>query len=109
MIYVLIILLSMTTKSHYFEIQCYVLMVLCLNDSDSELIYLTDGASKGVMQILQTIIRGQSDGVLDIFLSIKLNIFFLIMFVSDKHHLKLFPVDSEHGVSCMSSLQILFY
>ncbi|KAK1365723.1 Alanine transaminase [Heracleum sosnowskyi] len=32
--------------------------------SDPELIYLTDGASKGVMQILQTIIRGQSDGIL---------------------------------------------
>ncbi|KAF9590341.1 hypothetical protein IFM89_033867 [Coptis chinensis] len=30
----------------------------------SELIYLTDGASKGVMQILNTIIRGQSDGIL---------------------------------------------
>nr|GFD08091.1 glutamate--glyoxylate aminotransferase 2-like [Tanacetum cinerariifolium] len=26
--------------------------------SDPELIYLTDGASKGVMQILQTVIRG---------------------------------------------------
>ncbi|KAF9624957.1 hypothetical protein IFM89_016205 [Coptis chinensis] len=32
--------------------------------SDPELIYLTDGASKGVMQILNTIIRGQSDGIL---------------------------------------------
>lgn len=32
--------------------------------SDPELIYLTDGASKGVMQILQTIIRGQGDGIL---------------------------------------------
>ncbi|XP_074328690.1 glutamate--glyoxylate aminotransferase 2-like [Apium graveolens] len=32
--------------------------------SDPELIYLTDGASKGVMQILQTIIRGQEDGIL---------------------------------------------
>ncbi|KAF7829322.1 glutamate--glyoxylate aminotransferase 2 [Senna tora] len=32
--------------------------------SDPELIYLTDGASKGVMQILNTIIRGQGDGVL---------------------------------------------
>lgn len=33
-------------------------------NSDPELIYLTDGASKGVMQILQTIIRGPSDGVI---------------------------------------------
>ncbi|GAB2214299.1 hypothetical protein Droror1_Dr00018641 [Drosera rotundifolia] len=32
--------------------------------SDPELIYLTDGASKGVMQILNTIIRGSSDGIL---------------------------------------------
>ncbi|KAJ6890150.1 hypothetical protein NC651_023831 [Populus alba x Populus x berolinensis] len=32
--------------------------------SDPELIFLTDGASKGVMQILNTIIRGESDGVL---------------------------------------------
>ncbi|XP_028754501.1 glutamate--glyoxylate aminotransferase 2-like [Neltuma alba] len=32
--------------------------------SDPELIYLTDGASKAVMQILQTIIRGPGDGVL---------------------------------------------
>lgn len=32
--------------------------------SDPELIFLTDGASKGVMQILQTIIRGQGDGIL---------------------------------------------
>ncbi|KAK4263142.1 hypothetical protein QN277_028602 [Acacia crassicarpa] len=32
--------------------------------SDPELIYLTDGASKGVMQILSTIIRGQGDGIL---------------------------------------------
>ncbi|MED6194652.1 Glutamate--glyoxylate aminotransferase 2 [Stylosanthes scabra] len=32
--------------------------------SDPELIYLTDGASKGVMQILQTIIGGQGDGIL---------------------------------------------
>ncbi|KAF3959609.1 hypothetical protein CMV_015589, partial [Castanea mollissima] len=32
--------------------------------SDPELIYLTDGASKGVMQILNTIIRGEGDGVL---------------------------------------------
>lgn len=32
--------------------------------SDPELIFLTDGASKGVMQILSTIIRGESDGVL---------------------------------------------
>ncbi|KAL1804486.1 hypothetical protein DCAR_0936135 [Daucus carota subsp. sativus] len=32
--------------------------------SDPELIYLTDGASKGVMQILQTIIRGPGDGIL---------------------------------------------
>ncbi|XP_020217442.1 glutamate--glyoxylate aminotransferase 2 [Cajanus cajan] len=32
--------------------------------SDPELIYLTDGASKGVMQILNTIISGQDDGIL---------------------------------------------
>ena len=38
--------------------------VRSLCDSDPELIYLTDGASKGVMQILNTIIRGEGDGVL---------------------------------------------
>lgn len=32
--------------------------------SDPELIFLTDGASKGVMQILQAVIRGSSDGIL---------------------------------------------
>ncbi|XP_068333215.1 glutamate--glyoxylate aminotransferase 2 [Pyrus communis] len=32
--------------------------------SDPELIYLTDGASKGVMQILNAIIRGEGDGIL---------------------------------------------
>ncbi|XP_017971645.1 PREDICTED: glutamate--glyoxylate aminotransferase 2 isoform X2 [Theobroma cacao] len=32
--------------------------------SDPELIFLTDGASKGVMQILNCIIRGEGDGVL---------------------------------------------
>ncbi|KAJ4843448.1 Glutamate--glyoxylate aminotransferase 2 [Turnera subulata] len=32
--------------------------------SDPELIFLTDGASKGVMQMLNTIIRGPGDGVL---------------------------------------------
>ncbi|CAN6452913.1 unnamed protein product [Victoria cruziana] len=32
--------------------------------SDPELIYLTDGASKGVMQILNTIIRNNKDGIL---------------------------------------------
>ncbi|KAH6828041.1 alanine-2-oxoglutarate aminotransferase 2 [Perilla frutescens var. hirtella] len=32
--------------------------------SDPELIFLTDGASKGVMQILNTIIRGADDGIL---------------------------------------------
>ncbi|KAL5718187.1 hypothetical protein ACHQM5_011119 [Ranunculus cassubicifolius] len=32
--------------------------------SDPELIFLTDGASKGVMQILNSIIRGPSDGIL---------------------------------------------
>ena len=36
----------------------------CSIYSDPELIYLTDGASKGVMQILNTIIRGQDDGVI---------------------------------------------
>ncbi|GFY91415.1 alanine-2-oxoglutarate aminotransferase 2 [Actinidia rufa] len=32
--------------------------------SDPELIFLTDGASKGVMQILNTVIRGPQDGIL---------------------------------------------
>ncbi|XP_078435760.1 glutamate--glyoxylate aminotransferase 2 [Wolffia australiana] len=32
--------------------------------SDPELIYLTDGASKGVMQILNTVIRNNKDGIL---------------------------------------------
>uniref|UniRef100_A0A0E0FXV4 Alanine aminotransferase 2 n=1 Tax=Oryza nivara TaxID=4536 RepID=A0A0E0FXV4_ORYNI len=32
--------------------------------SDPELIYLTDGASKGVMQMLNTIIRNERDGIL---------------------------------------------
>ncbi|KAK9108167.1 hypothetical protein Syun_024178 [Stephania yunnanensis] len=32
--------------------------------SDPELIFLTDGASKGVMQILNATIRGESDGIL---------------------------------------------
>lgn len=32
--------------------------------SDPEVIFLTDGASKGVMQILSTIIRGDRDGIL---------------------------------------------
>ncbi|OMO80083.1 Aminotransferase, class I/classII [Corchorus olitorius] len=32
--------------------------------SDPELIYLTDGASKGVMQTLNCIIRGEGDGIL---------------------------------------------
>ncbi|OAP17057.1 GGT2 [Arabidopsis thaliana] len=32
--------------------------------SDPELIFLTDGASKGVMQILNCVIRGQKDGIL---------------------------------------------
>ncbi|CAL9764673.1 unnamed protein product [Musa acuminata subsp. burmannicoides] len=32
--------------------------------SDPELIYLTDGASKGVMQILNTVIRNEKDGIL---------------------------------------------
>lgn len=36
----------------------------CIHGSDPELIFLTDGASKGVMQILNTIIRGPSDGVM---------------------------------------------
>ena len=43
------------------------LMVHCSHGSDPELIYLTDGASKGVMQILNTIIRGAGDGVLFLF------------------------------------------
>lgn len=30
---------------------------------DPELIFLTDGASKGVMQILNAIIRDENDGV----------------------------------------------
>lgn len=33
--------------------------------SDPELIFLTDGASKGVMQILNTIIRDEGDGVMN--------------------------------------------
>ncbi|KAG1347423.1 putative Elongation factor 1-gamma 2 [Cocos nucifera] len=33
--------------------------------SDPELIFLTDGASKGVMQILNTIIRDEKDGTVD--------------------------------------------
>ncbi|KVI05774.1 Aminotransferase, class I/classII [Cynara cardunculus var. scolymus] len=37
---------------------------IIIGDSDPELIYLTDGASKGVMQMLQTIIRGNGDGIL---------------------------------------------
>ncbi|XP_018450621.1 glutamate--glyoxylate aminotransferase 1 isoform X1 [Raphanus sativus] len=32
--------------------------------SDPELIFLTDGASKGVMQILNCVIRGEGDGIL---------------------------------------------
>ncbi|XP_038972315.1 glutamate--glyoxylate aminotransferase 2 isoform X2 [Phoenix dactylifera] len=32
--------------------------------SDPELVFLTDGASKGVMQILNTIIRNEKDGIL---------------------------------------------
>lgn len=32
--------------------------------SDPELIFLTDGASKGVMQILNAIIRSDRDGVI---------------------------------------------
>lgn len=35
----------------------------CTFCSDPELIFLTDGASKGVMQILNTIIRDEKDGV----------------------------------------------
>ncbi|KAF6137028.1 hypothetical protein GIB67_030792 [Kingdonia uniflora] len=38
--------------------------------SDPELIYLTDGASKGVMQMLNTIIRGGNDGDIIVFSSI---------------------------------------
>lgn len=45
------------------------LTAACLNDSDPELIYLTDGASKGVMQILNTIIHGEGDGVMYLLLS----------------------------------------
>lgn len=37
---------------------------LWIHGSDPELIFLTDGASKGVMQILNTIIRGAGDGVM---------------------------------------------
>ena len=35
--------------------------------SDPELIFLTDGASKGVMQLLNVIVRGEKDGVCSIF------------------------------------------
>lgn len=44
-------------------IQTELTVSFIIGDSDPEHIYLTDGASKGVMQILQTIIRGQGDGV----------------------------------------------
>lgn len=40
-----------------------VVLMFSLNYSDPELIYLTDGASKGVMQMLNTIIRNDKDGV----------------------------------------------
>ena len=43
---------------------------MILGDSDPELIYLTDGASKGVMQLLQTVIRGSGDGVCKFFFSV---------------------------------------
>jgi hypothetical protein len=46
--------------------------------SDPELIYLTDGASKGVMQMLNAIIRNERDGVW-LFLKEKKNISFPLM------------------------------
>jgi hypothetical protein len=47
-------------------------IVCCTYCSDPELIYLTDGASKGVMQMLNAIIRNGRDGV---WLSLKSRIF----------------------------------
>lgn len=40
-----------------------ILKFSCLIGSDPEHIFLTDGASKGVMQMLNAIIRGEGDGV----------------------------------------------
>ena len=39
-------------------------VTVCFPYSDPELIFLTDGASKGVMQILNCVIRGAGDGVM---------------------------------------------
>lgn len=47
-----------------------------LNDSDPELVFLTDGASKGVMQMLNTIIRGEGDGVTANLLSLLIKLYF---------------------------------
>lgn len=49
----------------FFNLILELTVVVILFDSDPELIFLTDGASKGVMQILNTVIRGPSDGVID--------------------------------------------
>ena len=43
-------------------------------NSNPELIYLTDGASKGVMQMLNTVIRNDKDGVWWICLNLKTNL-----------------------------------
>lgn len=45
-------------------IEVLVCVFFFLNGSDPELIFLTDGASKGVMQMLNTIIRDAGDGVI---------------------------------------------
>lgn len=37
--------------------------IYCTFGSDPEFVFLTDGASKGVMQMLNTIIRNEKDGV----------------------------------------------
>ena len=45
-----------------------------VENSNPELIYLTDGASKGVMQMLNTVIRNDKDGVWWICLNLKTNL-----------------------------------
>lgn len=58
-------------------------LLFCSLSSDPEVIFLTDGASKGVMQILSTIIRGDRDGVIQIANDFtNIYIFFLVIFYS---------------------------
>lgn len=64
------------------------LNVCCLIGSDPELIFLTDGLSKGVMQILNAIIRGEGDGEILFHLSI-LHHFVSSAFLSYYHGLPL--------------------